>query len=93
MCTSLLLTSCGGEIGKTLRNEKKKTNDEFLVKKREPLSMPPDYSKLPEPRTIESDKKEEDANYKKILKIEKEKNTNIKSKKSVEKSILEKIKK
>ena len=42
------LNSCGGfkEAGKVLRNEKIKTTDEFLVKKREPLVLPPDYKKF-----------------------------------------------
>mgnify|MGYP007000451735 CR=1 len=35
------LYSCGAasEAGKVLRNEKTKTTDEFLVKKREPLTL------------------------------------------------------
>ena len=40
-------TACG-DAAKTLRNEKIKTTDEFLVKKRQPLVLPPDYNKLPE---------------------------------------------
>jgi hypothetical protein len=32
---------------------KKKTNsDEFLVKKKNPLSLPPEFEKLPEPKTL-----------------------------------------
>ena len=31
------------EAGKVLRNEKTASTDEFLVKKREPLVLPPDY--------------------------------------------------
>ena len=52
----LLLTACGGmkEAGKVLRNEKIKTTDEFLVKKNDPLTVPPNLEKLPEPRTKES---------------------------------------
>ena len=44
-----LLNSCGSmsEAGKVLRNEKVKTTDEFLVKKRQPLVLPPDYDTLP----------------------------------------------
>ena len=34
-----------GDARKVLRNEKIKTTDEFLVKKREPLVLPPDYRK------------------------------------------------
>ena len=44
----ILLTSCGGisDAGKVLRNEKIKTTDEFLVKKRNPLVLPPNYEKF-----------------------------------------------
>ena len=47
----LFLNSCGGlsEAGKVLRNEKTRTTDEFLVKKREPLSQPPEFNKIPKP--------------------------------------------
>ena len=37
------------EAGQVLRNEKIKTNDEFLVKKKQPLILPPDYDKIPAP--------------------------------------------
>ena len=42
----ITLVSCGSveEAGKVLRNEKIKTTDEFLVKKRKPLVLPPDYN-------------------------------------------------
>ena len=57
---TLFLYSCNSlsDVGKTLRNEKIRTTDEFLVKKREPLTLPPDYKKLPEPRQNNSAKKE-----------------------------------
>ena len=45
------LVSCSSmkEAGQVLRNEKVKTNDEFLVKKKQPLILPPNYEKIPEP--------------------------------------------
>ena len=45
------VTSCTSvkEAGQVLRNEKVKTTDEFLVKKKQPLILPPDYDKIPEP--------------------------------------------
>ena len=43
----ILLNSCGfKEAGQVLRNEKIRTTDEFLVKKREPLVLPPDYENV-----------------------------------------------
>ena len=47
----LALKSCSSmkEAGQVLRNEKVKTTDEFLVKKKQPLILPPNYEKIPEP--------------------------------------------
>jgi len=90
----LFLTSCGGikDVGKVMRNEKTTSTDEFLVKKKSPLMLPPDYDQLPEPGSINKKSNEKDK-IKKILKAPNEKNL-IKSKSSsIEKSILEKIRK
>ena len=86
-----LLSSCGGEVfsGKT-RSDRK---DEFLVEKKNPLSMPPDFNELPEPTDDESNKSENQNNLKEILKIKtnntKKENTNKNT--SLENKILEKI--
>ena len=92
----LTLYSCGGfsEAGKVLRNEKVTTTDEFLVKKKDPLVLPPDYNKLPEPGSLnENEKKDEKNKIKKILKVDKE-NKKINSEQSspIEKIILNEIK-
>ena len=89
----LLFTySCGSlsDAGKVLRNEKVKTTDEFLVKKRQPLALPPDYETLPKPGSLESSQKDKIKEIDKILKISKETSPS-KSSKSVEQSILNKI--
>ena len=44
----IFLNSCG-TIGEGFSNKKKNNNDEFLVEKKSPLVMPPDYGKLPIP--------------------------------------------
>ena len=48
------LLSCGGlkDAGKVLRNEKIRTTDEFLVKKRNPLVLPPNFEEIPEPQFL-----------------------------------------
>ena len=86
------LYSCGAmsEAGKVLRNEKIKTTDEFLVKKRQPLVLPPDYDTLPTPGTIKI-KKENKNDLNKILKIPEESGTSKSKSTSVEQSILNKI--
>ena len=86
-----LLASCG-DVGKILRNEKMRTTDEFLVKKKEPLVLPPNYEEIPEPDTIVKKKNNSDNKIKDILKARKKKNSISSKSQSVEKSILEKIK-
>ena len=88
----LFLVSCGN-VGKVLRNEKIRSTDEFLVEKKGPLVLPPDYNEIPAPDTIVEKNENNKNKIKKILKapINEKKATNNSS--SVEKSILEKIRK
>ena len=48
---NFLFASCTSvqDVSNVMRNNKTNTTDEFLVKKREPLSQPPDINKMPEP--------------------------------------------
>ena len=88
-----LLSACGGlkDAGKVLRNEKTSTTDEFLVKKKKPLVLPPDYNKIPEPDSVNSNNNEEQE-IKKILKVPtNEQKNSVNS--SIEQSILREIKK
>ena len=88
--------SCGGfkEAGKVLRNEKIGTTDEFLVKKKEPLVLPPDYNELPKPGSIKiNEAASREEKLKKILKVDKENKISSKKNSSIEKSILNEIKK
>ncbi len=88
----LFFVSCG-DVGKILRNEKIKTTDEFLVKKKGPLVLPPNYEEIPEPDTIKKKTENDQNKIQKILKApQKEKKTSTSSS-SIENSILEKIKK
>ena len=92
----LLLNNCSSfsEAGKVLRNEKVRTTDEFLVKKKEPLTQPPDFDTIPEPGSIESKAEKEENIIKSVLSS----NTNEQSStsspsSSTEESILNQIKK
>ncbi len=86
------LHSCGAmsDAGKVLRNEKIKTTDEFLVKKRQPLVLPPDYDTLPTPGKLKG-KVDTNNNINKILKIPNQSDTSKSNSTSVEQSILNKI--
>tara|TARA_X000000950_G_scaffold178696_1_gene216838 strand:+ start:249 stop:557 length:309 start_codon:yes stop_codon:yes gene_type:complete len=92
---SFLIVSCGGirDAGKVLRNEKVKTTDEFLVKKRNPLVLPPDFEKIPEPGSISQKEEDEDEKIKKILKAPKRDNNSKKETSTIEESILDRIRK
>ena len=90
-----LFISCSGlkDAGKVLRNEKVVTTDEFLVKKRNPLVLPPNFEDLPEPGSKTQNKENEEEKIKKILKAPKDNNTSMSKPSSVEKSILNRIRK
>ena len=89
----IIISSCTTlkDAGKVIRNEKIITTDEFLVKKKDPLIMPPNYDEIPKPDTLK-DKKSKEKDVKSILKIPTQ-NKSTKSSSSTEKSIIDKIKK
>lgn len=88
-----MLPSCQSfnEAAKVLKNEKVQTTDEFLVKKREPLILPPDYEKVPEPFTANNKKEGESDKIKKILNSPIKEETTV-EKLAIEDSIIKKIK-
>jgi hypothetical protein len=78
---------------------KKKTNsDEFLVKKKNPLSLPPDFENLPVPTALNKndDQNDSDISIKEILNMSTSTKSTISISEtsigSLEKNILEKIK-
>lgn len=90
-----LISSCSGlgEAKKVLKNEKVFTTDEFLVKKKEPLTLPPNFEELPVPN---QNKKEnnlmtDEEKLKKILNAENKELNETTSSSSLEEKIIEKI--
>lgn len=92
---TFLLYSCSSmdDASKVLRNEKIKTNDEFLVKKREPLVLPPDYRTIPKPGSIKKTQMNEKDRVKKLISPSNGDGSKNKSSTSIETSILNKIRK
>ena len=90
-----LISSCGGfnEAGKVLRNEKIKSTDEFLVKKRNPLELPPNYEEIPKPGSLSETKKNDEEKIKEILKAPKTEESLKSKSSSIEESILNRIRK
>ena len=85
------LTACN-TMQSAFINDKKGGSEAFLVKKKSPLVMPPSYGKLPEPNELKK-KEEEKIDIKKIVTGSKNVNQKIESDNSIEKLILNKIKK
>ena len=92
----VILLSCTSlqEAGKVLRNEKIKSTDEFLVKKKEPLVLPPDFNKIPEPGSLSKKKEDEDDDrIKKILRSPGSNKPQGNESSSVEDTIIDRIRK
>ena len=93
----LFLYSCGS-VGEALQGKKRSDQgDEFLIDKKNPLTMPPDFDKLPKPgeaniksvKDIENDQ----SNIKNLLKNSNDQSiSNTSESTSIESSILKKIK-
>ena len=92
----ITLNSCGS-IKEGFTNSKKKSTDEFLVKKKSPLVMPPEFDELPIPgNEIQEQKNNENSEIKSLItgsdnKSSKSQNSSNQNT-TTENSILEKIK-
>ena len=62
----LFLLSCG-TVKEGFSNQKKNNSDEFLVEKKTPLVMPPNYNELPEPKINQQEIEEEQNSIKSLL--------------------------
>ena len=94
----LFLYSCSGAKDALQGKKRSENSDEFLVEKKNPLTVPPDIDELPVPLDQDDQEQTEDqenADIKKVLKIDENKDTNVESnnenQNSLEKTILEKI--
>ena len=94
------ITACASsweDVKKGLGGEKRTSTDEFLVRKKEPLVMPPKWKNLPEPGGVmKSDNEVEEAtDIEELMKLgkNKESSTNYEQGNgNLEESILKKIK-
>ena len=93
----IFLYSCG--LGEALQGKKRSDQgDEFLIDKKSPLTMPPDYEKLPKPgeSSLKSTKdiQKEQTNIKNLIKNSTDDKTSSSNTQSttIENSILKKIK-
>ena len=91
----LMLLSCNlaRDAGSIIRNDKTNSSDEFFIKKREPLTVPPSGAQLPIPKKTIDKKYEKSKNIEDILNTKTESSKKIMKNSSNEKSILNRIKK
>ena len=97
----LIIYSLNGcqSVKEGLTGQKKSNSDEFLIEKKNPLILPAEFDKLPEPKTLNNKDKStntEDTDLKKLFgkveDINKNQTTSETSNGSLEESILKKIK-
>ena len=92
----VLFFSACTSVKDSLTLKKKSSSDEFLVEKKNPLVMPPDYGMLPQPDTgqsLQNIKKDDPDEIEKLLSNKDNLSTKSPKKSStIEKLILEKIK-
>jgi len=95
---SILVGNCS-TVKEGFVNDKKKGTDEFLVQKKQPLTMPPNFEKLPLPNTTLEENKDDNQKTSSLEKILKGSNKEIKidenqnQTNSIENLILKEIKK
>ena len=91
----IFLSNCQGlrDFKKAMTGQKVNTTDEFLIKKKDPLILPPQHDKLPLPNSSDFQEKQENT-IKSILKTGKNsENKKSSSISSLEKKILEELRK
>ena len=90
-----LVTSCAGtwdSVKRGMTGQKQKSTDEFLVQKKDPLVLPPDFENLPDP-SERSAAAEKMTSFEKTLKKQTISESSSATENSVEESILNQIKK
>ena len=84
-------------LKKGFQSQKKNSTDEFLVEKKSPLVMPPEFSKLPKPEVTDNETQEFQNDIKKLItnndNLDGTNSDSTKNNKNFENSILEKIRK
>ena len=97
LIVSLFLFSCSGGLEGFKFKRKSTSGDEFLIEKKDPLVLPPNFSKLPNPEEDIQKTEEEESQIDIVFKNDKsenDENQNINtSSAGLEESILKKIQK
>ena len=87
-----ILNSCG-TVREGFQNPKKNSSDEFLVEKKSPLVIPPEFDQLPVPKDNKDQINNTQSSFKTLVSdTEQEIDENL-SNKNLEETLLDKIKK
>ena len=88
----ILLNGCGGgmeDFKKAVTGQKDMSTDEFLIKKKDPLILPPEFENLPTPRSEQSVEKTD--SLKNILENQNNIEKNAKSISDLENQVLREL--
>ena len=88
---TLTIQNCS-TIEKGFSSQKKNSTDEFLVEKKSPLVMPPEFNELPEPKILNTEETVDDKKIKELISNNKSTDNSITKNKNLENLIIEKIK-
>ena len=86
----LILSSCSS-VKEGFSNQKKNNTDEFMVEKKSPLKMPPNYNELPEPKSDISENIDNENQIEKLINKSNDAEAKPDVKKNVNKSFEELI--
>ena len=87
----IILSGCN-TVKKGFKNPKKNSSDEFLVEKKSPLVMPPEFNELPIPNQNEDTNQKKENNIKSLISDNNGNTDQEASNSDLEGSILSKIK-
>ena len=87
----IILSGCN-TVKKGFKNPKKNSSDEFLVEKKSPLVMPPEFNELPIPNQNEDTSQKQENNIKNLISDNNGNTDKEVSNSDLEGSILSKIK-
>ena len=92
LAISLIILSGCNTVKKGFQNPKKNSSDEFLVEKKSPLVMPPEFNELPIPNQNEDTSQKQENNIKNLISDNNGNTDQEASNSDLEGSILSKIK-
>ena len=92
ICIFFILLSCS-TVREGFQNNKKNNSDEFLVEKKSPLVMPPDFDKLPIPSTNNENEEFTQNSLKEMIQKNNKSSTSSNASKNFQESLIDKIKK